>query len=118
MHNTRMVDREPTASLPPAEARATLDQRGQPRALFRLERVMHARDQANERLAGPFDHGVVARELLAQHDAVERRLAQRVRDLLPAAPGLPAAELLHVAAKLLERGADRPLLRGCGVHVR
>src|SRR4051794_41386138 len=51
------------------------------------------------------------RELLAQHDAVERGPAQRVRDLLSAAAGLTTAHLLHVVAELLHRRTDRAFLR-------
>jgi hypothetical protein len=86
--------------------------------LLRLERVVHARDQPDERLARPLDHRVVARELLAHHDTVERRPPQGIRDLLPASPRLAAAQLFQVVPELLERGPDRPFLLGRGVHAR
>src|ERR1022692_1804915 len=87
------------------------DRLRQPLSLFGLEGVVDPRHQTDERLARPLDDGVVPRELLAQRDAVERRPAHRIHDLLPAAARLAAGRLLHVVAELLDRRGHHPLPR-------
>src|SRR5580704_4129172 len=119
--NATVADLTSVARLPapahPAEARAPLDEVGQALTLLRLERVVNLGDQADERLAPVLQDGVVARELLAEQDAVEGAAAKRLHDLLAGAAPLAPHVLLQLVAKLLDRRADDQLLGGRGPHV-